>query len=104
MDEIDLFLTISRKVIDHGRSSLKRLTKIEANLKELRLKYVVEKGPSTDAKEEEEAEESWGIAVEDIFFTKKHDHEILVFKESALDIVKSTTSQFKSTGAIAKQN
>ena len=104
MDEVDLFLAISRKVIDQGRSSLKRLTKIEANLKELRLKYVVEKGPTTEAKEEGEAEESWGIAVEDLFFTKEHDHENFVFKGSALDIVRSTTTQFKSTGVIAKQN
>ena len=70
MDEVDLFLTISRKVIDYGRNSLKRLTKIEANLRELRLKYV-EKGPITEV-EKEEAEESWGIAVDDLFFTQEH--------------------------------
>ena len=70
MDEVDLFLTISRKVIDYGRNSLKRLTKIEANLRELRLKYV-EKGPITEV-EKEEAEESWGIAVDDLFFTQVH--------------------------------
>ena len=70
MDEVDIFLTISRKVIDYGRNSLKRLTKIEANLRELRLKYV-EKGPITEV-EKEEAEESWGIAVDDLFFTQVH--------------------------------
>ena len=40
MDEIELFLKICRKVIDKGRTTLSRLTKIEANLRDLRLKYV----------------------------------------------------------------
>ena len=41
MDDVDLFLQIGRKCIDNGRKAMQRLTKIEANLRELRQKYVV---------------------------------------------------------------
>ena len=46
MDEVDLFLQIGRKVIEKGRKSLQRLTKIEANLRELHMKYVALTGES----------------------------------------------------------
>jgi len=76
MDEVDLFLTIGRKVIDQGRNSLKRLTKIEANLRELKLKYV-EKGLSRETVEEE-VENDFGIAVEDLYLIQEHNHENFV--------------------------
>ena len=79
MDEIDLFLQISRSVIDTGRKSLERLTKIEANLRDLRLKYVVSCGETVEGDDESDFE----IAIEDLFFTEAHSHEQFVFTEES---------------------
>lgn len=58
MDDIDLFLQIGRKVIDKGRKSLQRLAKIESNLRELRMKYVVSTGVGGLRLEDDLSEES----------------------------------------------
>ncbi len=79
MDEIDLFLQVSRQVIDQGRKSLERLTKIEANLRDLRLKYVVSCGETV----EDEDESDFEIAIEDLFLTEAHAHEEFVWTEES---------------------
>lgn len=78
MDEIDLYLQIGRKVIDKGRKSLQRLTKIESNLRELRMKYVVSTG-GADFEDDLEDESDMDIPVEELHLTKEHRHEEFVY-------------------------
>lgn len=66
-EEVDLFLQIGRKVIDVGRKSLMRLTKIEANLRELRLIYVAGAGESPD---DADPDSDMEIGLEDLWYTK----------------------------------
>ena len=72
MEDIDLFLQVSRKVLDRGRKSLQRLTKIESNLRELRVKYVTSTGETHETQEDDS---DMDIAVEDLHLTEDHEHE-----------------------------
>ena len=58
-------------MIDSGRKTMQRLTKIEANLRELRMKYVI--ASSHDGSIDEDGtgdlDSDLEIAVEDLFFT-----------------------------------
>ena len=76
MEEIDLFLQIGRKVIEKGRKSLTRLTKIEANLRELRMKYVVSTGGDAHQEELDDlSDDDIEIPVDDLHLTSEHKHE-----------------------------
>ena len=99
MEEVDLFLQIGRKVIEKGRKSLQRLQKIEANLRELHMKYVAQTGEHL---EDDPYEEELEIAVEDLFFTSERDHEDFVFDQAPAYIPKPQNI-FKTTGVIAKE-
>ena len=78
MDEIDLFLQIGRRVIDKGRKSLQRLTKIESNLRELRMKYVVSTG-GADFEDDLEDESDLEIPVNELHLVQEHRHEEFVY-------------------------
>ena len=103
MDEIDLFLQIGRKVIEKGRKSLQRLTKIEANLRELRMKYVVSTGgDGGDIMNEPDSDIE--IPVNDLHLISEHKHEEYVFDQGATFVPGIGSDLFKSTSHMAKQD
>lgn len=99
MDEVDLFLQVSRQVIDFGRKSLERLAKIDANLRDLRLKYVVSSGQTVEEDEESDVE----IAIEDLYFTQEHQHEEFVYTEESSNLPLNVQTQFKTTAEKARE-
>ena len=78
MEEIDLYLQIGRRVIDKGRKSLQRLTKIESNLRELRMKYVVSTG-GADFEDDLEDESDLEIPVNELHLVQEYRHEEFVY-------------------------
>ena len=84
---------------------MQRLTKIEANLRELRLKYVI--ATSHDRSIEDDGagsvESDLEIAVEDLFFTQQHHHENFVHSLKAGFTEDYVATKFKSTGIMAKE-
>jgi len=99
MDEVDLFLQVSRRCIDNGRKSLDRLTKIEANLRELRLKYVASAGEAPS----EDVDSDLEIPMEELIYTKEHSHEAFVFTEGLSTLPQPMATKFKSTADKAKE-
>ena len=96
-------MEIGRKVIDNGRKSLQRLTKIEANLRELRVKYVGAQAGSVDGVDMNDPESDMEIAIEDLFYTQQHKHEEFVFAEGMNTAPKFTLTKFKTTAEMAKE-
>ena len=104
MDEIELFLTICRKVIDKGRNSMKRLTKIEANLRELRLKYASKNSAQGTQQMQQDGDmdlDDFNIKIEDLFFSKEADPESYVHQHRS-QAYPTTHTVFKTTAQLAK--
>ena len=84
---------------------MQRLTKIEANLRELRMKYVIatshDRSIDDDGAGDIESDEE--IAVEDLFFTQQHQHETFVHGLKAGFTEDYVATKFKSTGIMAKE-
>ena len=93
-------------MIDSGRKTMQRLTKIEANLRELRMKYVIATSHDRSMDEDggDDLESEMEIAVEDLFFTQQHHHETFVHSLKAGFTEDYVTTKFKSTGIMAKED
>ena len=78
---------------------MQRLTKIESNLRELRVKYVTSTGETHETQEDDS---DMDIAVEDLHLTEDHEHEEFVYKLPTGRALNSNMTQFKTTGFLAK--